>query len=128
MLATEMVSLLFLKKKIDAVKGMEELKAAFENNEVLSGRVVELVRGGVVTIAKGVRVFIPASECALNYLSDLGVLLNTEQKFRIIKMDTDRRGRQRVVGSIKTVAKKKLPIKRLLNFGQLQKKANNIRV
>lgn len=93
------------KKKIDAVKGMEELKAAFENNEVLSGRVVELVRGGVVTIAKGVRVFIPASECALNYLSDLGVLLNTEQKFRIIKMDTDRRGRQRVVGSIKTVAK-----------------------
>ena len=93
------------KKKIDAVKGMEELQKAFENNEVLTGRVVELVKGGVVTIANGVRVFIPASECALNYLSDLGVLLNTEQKFRIIKMDTDRRGRQRVVGSIKNVAK-----------------------
>lgn len=93
------------KKKIDAVKGMKELEAAFENNEVLIGRVVELVKGGVVTIANGVRVFIPASECAINYLSDLGVLLNTEQKFRIIKMDTDRRGRQRVVGSIKTVAK-----------------------
>lgn len=93
------------KKKIDAVKGLQELQTAFENNEVLNGRVVELVKGGVVTIAKGVRVFIPASECALNYLSDLGVLLNTEQKFRIIKMDTDRRGRQRVVGSIKTVAK-----------------------
>ncbi len=93
------------KKKIDAVKGMEELKTAFENGEVLTGRVVELVRGGVVTIAKGVRVFIPASECALNFLADLGVLLNTEQKFRIIKMDTDRRGRQRVVGSIKVVSK-----------------------
>ncbi|HIV85868.1 MAG TPA: 4-hydroxy-3-methylbut-2-enyl diphosphate reductase [Candidatus Monoglobus merdigallinarum] len=93
------------KKKIDAVKGMEELRNAFENNEVLTGRVVELVKGGVVTIASGVRVFIPASECAINYLSDLGVLLNTEQKFRIIKMDTDRRGRQRVVGSIKVVAK-----------------------
>ena len=63
------------KKKIDAVKGMEELQKAFENNEVLTGRVVELVKGGVVTIANGVRVFIPASECALNYLSDLGVLL-----------------------------------------------------
>ena len=93
------------KKKIDAVKGMKELEEAFESKEVLNGRVVELVRGGVVTIAKGVRVFIPASECAINYLSDLGVLLNTEQKFRIIKMDTDRRGRQRVVGSIKSVAK-----------------------
>ena len=93
------------KKKIDAVKGMEELKAAFENNEVLSGRVVELVKGGVVTIVKCVRVFIPASECAERFLADLGVLLGTEQSFRIIKMDVDKRGRQRVVGSIKSVAK-----------------------
>ncbi len=93
------------KKKIDAVKGMEELKAAFENNEVLTGRVVELVKGGVVTIVKCVRVFIPASECAERFLADLGVLLGTEQSFRIIKMDVDKRGRQRVVGSIKSVAK-----------------------
>lgn len=93
------------KKKIDAVKGMEELKTAFENKEVLTGRVIELVRGGVVTIVNCVRVFIPASECAERFLTDLGVLLGTEQSFRIIKMDTDRRGRQRVVGSIKSVAK-----------------------
>lgn len=93
------------KKKIDAVKGMEDLKIAFENSEILTGRVVELVKGGVVTIAKGIRVFIPASESSLNFLADLGVLLNTEQSFRIIKMDTDRRGRQRIVGSIKSVSK-----------------------
>lgn len=93
------------KKKIDAVKGMEDIKAAFENNEILTGRVIELVRGGAVTIAKGVRVFIPASECADHFLADLGILLNTEQRFRIIKMDADRRGRQRVVGSIKSVVK-----------------------
>ncbi len=93
------------KKKIDAVKGLEELQTAFENKEILTGRVVELVKGGVVTIANGVRVFIPASECAERFLADLGTLLNTEQRFRIIKMDADRRGRQRVVGSIKSVVK-----------------------
>lgn len=93
------------KKKIDAVKGMEEIKTAFENKEILTGRVIELVRGGVVTIVKCVRIFIPASECSERYLADLGSLLNTEQRFRIIKMDVDRRGRQRVVGSIKNVAK-----------------------
>lgn len=93
------------KKKIDAVKGMENLRTAFENNEVLTGRVIELVRGGVVVIAEGVRVFIPASECSERYLSDLGVLLNTEQRFKLIKMGEDRRGRQKVVGSIKVVAK-----------------------
>ena len=93
------------KKKIDAVKGMEDIKAAFENKEILTGRVQELVKGGVVAFAKGVRVFIPASECAERFIADLGVLLNTEQRFRIIKIDADRRGRQRVVGSIKNVAK-----------------------
>ncbi len=93
------------KKKIDAAKGIEELKVSFENGEILTGRVIELVRGGVVTIVKGVRVFIPASECAERYISDLGVLLGSEKNFRIIKMDVDRHGRQRVVGSIKVVAK-----------------------
>lgn len=93
------------KKKIDAEKGIKELEKDFEENTVLNGRIVEIVKGGVVTIAKGVRVFIPASEAAERFVEDLGTLLNTEASFRIIKMDRDRRGRLRVVGSIKSVAK-----------------------
>ncbi len=93
------------KKKIDAEKGVKELEADFEAKTVLNGRIVEIVKGGVVTIAKGVRVFIPASEAAERFIEDLGSLLNTEVSFRIIKMDRDRRGRLRVVGSIKSVAK-----------------------
>ena len=93
------------KKKIDADKGVKELETDFEAKTVLNGRIVEIVKGGVVTIAKGVRVFIPASEAAERFIDDLGSLLNTEASFRIIKMDRDRRGRLRVVGSIKSVAK-----------------------
>ncbi len=93
------------KKKIDAEKGLMELQADFDNRTVLNGRIVEIVKGGIVTIAKGVRVFIPASEAAERFVEDLGSLLNTEVSFRIIKMDKDRRGRLRVVGSIKEVAK-----------------------
>lgn len=93
------------KKKIDADKGVKELEADYEAKTVLNGRIVEIVKGGVVTIAKGVRVFIPASEAAERFIDDLGSLLNTEASFRIIKMDRDRRGRLRVVGSIKSVAK-----------------------
>lgn len=40
------------KKKIDAVKGMEELKAAFENNEVLSGRVVSWLEAVLLQLQK----------------------------------------------------------------------------
>jgi 4-hydroxy-3-methylbut-2-enyl diphosphate reductase len=93
------------KKKIDAEKGLQELREDFENKTVLNGRIVEIVRGGIVTIAKGIRVFIPASEASERFVEDLGALLNTEASFRIIKMDKDRRGRLRVVGSIKSVAR-----------------------
>ncbi len=93
------------KKKIDAEKGLQELRADFEAGTVLSGRIVEIVKGGIVTIAKGIRVFIPASEAAERFVEDLGSFLNTEVSFRIIKMDKDRRGRLRVVGSIKSVAR-----------------------
>jgi len=93
------------KKKIDAEKGLKEIREDFENNTVLSGRISEIVRGGIVTNVKGIRVFIPASEAAERFVEDLGSLLNTEVSFRIIKMDKDRRGRLRVVGSIKSVAK-----------------------
>ncbi|MBQ9757380.1 MAG: 4-hydroxy-3-methylbut-2-enyl diphosphate reductase [Clostridia bacterium] len=93
------------KKKIDAEKGLQEIRADFENGTVLTGRISEIVRGGIVTNAKGVRVFIPASEAAERFVEDLGSLLNTEVSFKIIKMDKDRRGRLRVVGSIKTVAR-----------------------
>ncbi len=91
------------KKKVDAEKGMVELEEAFNNKEILKSKVTEIVRGGVVVIAKGVRVFIPASEAAERFTEDLGTLLGNDVSFRIIKMDADRRGRVRVVGSIKNV-------------------------
>ena len=93
------------KKKIDTEKGLIELRTDFEEGTILNGRIVEIVKGGIVTIAKGIRVFIPASEAAERFVEDLGSLLNTEVSFKIIKMDKDRRGRLRVVGSIKVVAK-----------------------
>ncbi len=93
------------KKKIDAEKGLKELREDFENKTVLTAKISEIVRGGIVAIVKGIRVFIPASEAAERFIEDLGGLLGTEASFRIIKMDKDRRGRLRVVGSIKSVAR-----------------------
>ncbi len=93
------------KKKIDAEKGWKELQTDFENGTVLTGTISEIVKGGIATTVKGARVFIPASEAAERFVENLGSLLNTEVSFRIIKMDRDRRGRSRIVGSIKSVAR-----------------------
>lgn len=93
------------KKKIDADKAVKELETDFVAKNIINGRIIEVVKGGIITVAKGVRIFIPASEVADYFVKDLNSLLNTEVAFRVIKIDQDRRGRLRFVGSIKSVAK-----------------------
>ena len=87
------------KKKIDAIKGWKFVEEAFENKEIISGKVIEIVKGGMIVLYQGTRIFVPASQSSDRYLSDLSVLLNKEVKLRII----DIKPRRRVVGSVKSV-------------------------
>jgi len=89
-------------KKILAMKGAKEVEDAFETKEVLEGKIVQVVNGGVIVVAKGVRVFVPASQASDRFLSDLSVLVGTTASFRIIDIKKGR-GRTKIVGSIKNV-------------------------
>ncbi len=88
------------KKKIDSIKGWQEVEAAFENQAILSGKVVDIVNGGVIVSYKGVRVFVPASQLSDRFISDLNEYRNQIIKFKIIDYGTDKR-RKKVVGSVK---------------------------
>ena len=90
------------KKKSDAVKEWDNVKAAAENATVLEGKVIEAVNGGVIISALSQKIFIPASQTTVAKDGDLSVLVGTVQKFRIIDIKEDRR---RAVGSIKVVAR-----------------------
>lgn len=93
-------TIMLSKKRIDAVKGWEDMAAAEENDEVLSGKVTEIVKGGVIVVYHGVRVFIPASQATANRGDELEPLKGTEVQFRIIEVNRQRR---RAVGSIRSV-------------------------
>jgi (E)-4-hydroxy-3-methyl-but-2-enyl pyrophosphate reductase len=93
-------TIMLSKKRFDAVKGWEEVVAAAENNTVLEGTVTEVVKGGVIAVTKGVRVFIPASQATASRNDPLEDLLKKQVKFRIIEVN---RGRKRAVGSIRSV-------------------------
>jgi len=92
------------RKKIDAIKGFKEVEAALETKEILKGRVVEIVNGGVIVLCRGAQVFIPASQASDRYIEDLGTLLNEEVSFRVIDIAI-RRGKKRILGSIRAVAR-----------------------
>lgn len=88
------------KKRLDARKGWDELQEVLDNNEVLTGKVVDVVKGGVIVVYNGVRVFIPASQATENRGDDLEALKGQEVNYRIIEVNAARR---RAVGSIRSV-------------------------
>lgn len=89
------------KKLVDQFKGWENIVAAKESEEVLEGTVVQVVKGGVIVVSGGSRVFVPASLTGVPRGQELDVLLKTDVRFRVIDINKDRK---RAVGSIKTVA------------------------
>ena len=89
-------------KKLAMMKGAKEIEEAFESKEILTGKVIQAVNGGVVVSAKGARVFVPASQASDRFLQDLESIVGDEVAFRIIDI-RKMRGRTKVIGSVKNV-------------------------
>ena len=88
------------KKKVDALKGLDELAKAKEEGTILEGTVTNVVKGGVIVLANGVRVFVPASQATMRRDEKLEELLKQTVKFKVIEVN-EQRGK--AVGSIKAV-------------------------
>lgn len=90
------------KKKVDSVLALEKFKTAVESGETLEGVVTAAVKGGVIVIADGARVFIPASQTGVPRDGKLEELVKTTVSFKVIEV-TEARGR--IVGSIRMAKK-----------------------
>lgn len=88
------------KKRYDASAIWENFCESAGTDEILSGKVVETVKGGVLVMSKGIRVFIPASQATASRGESLDDLLHQTVKFRILEVN---RQRHRAVGSIRSV-------------------------
>ncbi len=88
------------KKQVDAQKGYEEIKKAYEAGEVLTGVVTSVIKGGVIVVSNGMRIFVPASQTGVKIGEPLDSLLKTTVRFKIIELNEQRK---RAVGSIRKV-------------------------
>ena len=93
-------TIMLSKKRIDLAKGFEEIVAAHKNNSILTGKVVEVIKGGVIVLTNSIRIFIPASLATLSRNESLENLKGKEVKFRIIEVNERRR---RAIGSVRSV-------------------------
>ena len=95
-------TIMLSKKRIDALKGWDTVVAAEESGAVLDGVVTDVIKGGLLAVTNGVRVFVPASQASAVRMEDLSPLLKQNVRFKIIEVNQSRR---RAVGSIRAVAK-----------------------
>ena len=85
-------------KRLAAEKGSKRLEEAFENQEVLTAKVAQVLDGGLCVIVDETRVFIPASLVSDTYEKDLTKYKDQEIEFVISEFNPKRR---RIIGDRK---------------------------
>ncbi len=88
------------KKKLDYIAGQKKIEDALENQEILEGKVISVVNGGIIVLIEGTRVFVPARKVSDRYTEDLSVFLNQNVQLKITEINSRRK---RVLGSIRDV-------------------------
>ena len=87
------------KRRYDAIAGWDNIVAAKDSGEIMTGFVKDVIKGGVVVYSNNVRIFIPASQATASRNDPIEELKGQEVSFRIIEIG---RG-HRAVGSIRSV-------------------------
>lgn len=85
-------------KRLAADKGNKRLEDAFNNQEVITARVAQVLDGGLSVVVEEARVFIPASLVSDSYERDLTKYAGQEIEFVITEFNPKRR---RVIGDRK---------------------------
>ena len=88
------------KKRVDSDKNWQKIVDACENREVVSGKVVEVVKGGVNVLVGANRVFVPASQSGVAKDGDLNEIKGTDVNLYVIEIKG-----KRAIGSIRAVAR-----------------------
>jgi small subunit ribosomal protein S1 len=110
------------KQRADFVKVWDRVKDAAEKGEVVEGRLVKKIKGGVVVDLFGVEAFLPGSQIALRQPQSIESLMSQTLRFKIIKLNKRRRN---IVVSRRLVLeeereKAKTSILKELSIGQMR--------
>ena len=88
------------KKRVDADNSWVILKDAHENGTVLEGKVISVIKGGVLVSVSNNNVFVPASQTGVAKGGDLSTLVGTTQKIKLLEYDV---AKKKALGSIKAI-------------------------
>ncbi len=91
-------------KEAKDILSWDVLKQYMEEEKEIEVKVNEVVNGGVIAYAEGIRGFIPASHLSINYVENLEEWVNKQLTVKIITVE---KSKKKLVMSAKLVEKKK---------------------
>ncbi len=99
-------------KSLAADRGSKKIEDAFNNKEVLTAKVTQVLNGGVCVVVEEVRIFIPASLVSDTYEKDLNKYYGKDIDFIVTEYNPKRRryigDRKQLILSKKAVMQKEL--------------------
>lgn len=114
--------ILLSKRKADRIRGWENIVDTKKEGDVVSGRVVRRIKGGLL-IDIGVPVFLPASQVDIRKPGDISRFIGKELKCKILTIDVE--GRNIVVSRRKLIEEERKSSKEKvlaeIEVGQLRK-------
>lgn len=91
-------------REIERENTYKELREVYENGEPINVVIKDVVKGGLVSSYKGIRVFVPASHIELQHVQDLSQYVNKELQVKIIEFKEER-NHTRIVASRRDLLK-----------------------
>jgi len=83
--------LILSKSKADFMKVWDKIRIIHDSGELVEGKLVRRIKGGVVVDIMGVDAFLPGSQISLRQVPDFDALIGTTMEFKIIKLNKNRR-------------------------------------
>ncbi len=110
-------NVLLSRKRIESMKGFDDIQKAYDEKTPVEGKVTDVVKGGIIAVVNGVRVFIPSSQVSNKFVDDLNVFKGETLSFNIIELDKNKR---RIIGGRKALIEKEVQEKRDAVFSTLE--------
>ena len=105
------------KEKADFMRRWKELKDAFENEKIITGKIVRRIKGGLIVDLGVVQAFLPGSQVDVRPIQDFDIYLDKEIEIRIVKFNESRKN---IVVSHKVILEDSLQEQREALFKELE--------
>ncbi|MGE5313931.1 MAG: 30S ribosomal protein S1 [Acidobacteriota bacterium] len=79
--------LVLSRKRADFMRMWERVTKAFETGEIIRGKCIRRIKGGIVVDLAGIDAFLPGSQIDVRPVRDFDALIGKEMDFRVVKIN-----------------------------------------